>query len=125
MKFKNDFVTNSSSVSFIGWGIKIGKYFPSKTWRKIYDLAKQDPFYKDSTFEKFMFNNFIYHTHNCLTGTDLECMFNCKTDEHYIGYNGYRKGSDLEVQELIDNLKKIGFDDEDMKIVFIDEEWYG
>ncbi len=40
MKIKFGFVTNSSSTSFVGYGIKL-KNVPERLWHFLYDYAKE------------------------------------------------------------------------------------
>ena len=67
-----------SSVSFIGWGIKLEGEFPEKTWRKLYNLAiKNKEISKSMSFERFVFGGSMMNSiHESIDGTDLICYLN-------------------------------------------------
>ena len=128
MKFKNCFVTNSSSVSFIGWGIKIKEYFPAKTWKKIYELvAKSDCYYKNRPFECFILDgHFDDSIYGSIEGTDLTCHLDGDKNIYYVGLEDFQsEEKEKTIQKLKDELKRIGFEDKDMeKIEYINEMWH-
>jgi len=56
MKIKHDFVTNSSSTSYIGWGIEVYKNDMRNNevlLKKLFDNYKSSRYFKNITFEEF------------------------------------------------------------------------
>lgn len=141
MKVKFDYVTNSSSTSFTGYGIKI-EYVPESLWHPIYDYFKKSD-KLNTSFEEFIFHGNLNETFDeFMSEHGLVVRFCCETDELFIGL--YAKGQyDCETGkyiyedcsgdiEIIKNIFELMFKETHAvnfkefcdKIEFIDKEWY-
>jgi len=145
MKIKFDFVTNSSSTSFTGYGIKI-KYVPESLWHPIYDYFKKSDRYhnmrKIECFEEFVLSTINEIFYDFIEDHKLIARYCCETEEIFIGL--YARGqyncrtgeyiyedcsSDINIiKEIFELMFKetnaVDFKEFCNKIEYIDKEWY-
>lgn len=61
MRIKFDYVTNSSSTSFTGYGIKL-KVIPERLWHPVYEYYKKSDRFDDKCFEEFILEGYLNET---------------------------------------------------------------
>ncbi len=92
MKIKLDYITNSSSVSFCGWGIRL-KFVPERLWHFLYDYAtkhnNKNKYYieKSQSFEEFIISGQVTGVFQDFISDycHLKIRYCCESDELFIG----------------------------------------
>lgn len=138
MKFKKDFITNSSSTSFVGWGISLNdsdlrneKEFLEIAFKKYKDINIEDT--QTFTFDEFMDedngevireaidNLFPYNKERL-----LECSYGPNGDDFMIAGPVSRLKDDQTLGEykkqIIEELNKVGL--HVSGVSYIEESWY-
>jgi hypothetical protein len=147
MKIKFDYVTNSSSTSFTGYGIKL-KFVPERLWHLLYDYAKNNKEHnyhmiESDSFEEFVLGGpMIEVFQDFLNDYHLDIRYCSESNEWFIGLYSHetydaRTGKRIveKHDEDIEKIKSIfkslfletaivDFSEFNNKIEFIDEEWY-
>ena len=133
MKRKADFITNSSSTSFVCWGLNKELYNlkkDEKLMERIYDFYTKNS--KDK--EILSFEDFIdpdnYEFMECVAElTSLKDYSTGQEGEYFmIGTHPEKMKEDQTLKqfkdEIISSLNKIGFELTEKDIEFISESWY-
>jgi len=147
MKIKFDYVTNSSSTSFTGYGIKL-KNIPERLWHLLYNYAKahnEENNYdmEDMNFEEFVLNgriggvfqDFIEDFNLNIKYCQEESVFfiGIKERGHYdVKIKKYIYDESTRNPEKVKEIFKVLFSETAIvdfnemieKIEFIDKEWY-
>jgi len=142
MKIKFDYVTNSSSTSFTGYGIKL-KFVPERLWHLLYNYAKNNKEHNYPTFEEFVlggpmieaFQDFLNDNHLGIQYCDEsnEWFIGLYSHETYDAKTGKRvvEKHDEDIEKIKSIFKSlflettiVDFSEFNNKIEFIDEEWY-
>lgn len=147
MKIKFDYVTNSSSTSFTGYGI-ILKIIPERLWHFLYDYAikhdKENNYYmEDTQFEEFVLGGKMINVfQDFISDCGLSVRYCDESDEYFIGIYSRDTYDAMTGERIVykndkdpDKLKEIfkslfletaivDFNEMIEKIEFIDKEWY-
>jgi hypothetical protein len=137
MKFKKDFITNSSSTSFVGWGISL-EIDEIKNEKELLELAYKE--YKNSymtdddtyNFEKFMDENEEENFRDAIDGlfpykkSLLQISFGPNGDDIMIAgpVSGLKDDQTLRdyKKQIIEELGKVGI--RVSAVSYIEESWY-
>jgi len=132
MRLKTSFVTNSSSVSFCGWGIEISTSFenlPEKFQQRIYQEFIKHDNSEGISFEEFQVEADEWFWEDYLDNIfeDLKISIRSNSDYGviYISRHPNDVSKDKTINEIIDELQKI-FNDFGLenKVSFISASWY-
>jgi len=149
MKKKSDFVTNSSSCSFVAWGIGIDtEELKEKYGRNIFDIYKRK---QDKTkhkkamkqgafmvvpsdeakekleieYDEFLNDDFVWEVEKCLDGLEIQNM--PYEDQVMIGKSPFSIKEDQSLkefkQEICEKFKLIGMDIKPDELGQIEECW--
>lgn len=133
MVIKTDFVTNSSSVCFCGWGITLDlplSNLPEKTKIAAYEHIKAKDSYMmnvNFTYEYFINNidEYEWEVYGFLGKYNLSIESRWSCDEVYIGVTPENMPDDKTVGEIkaeaMKNLKDLGFNT--ITFGYIEEAW--
>ncbi len=143
MKEKLDFVTNSSSCSFVAWGITSDvEEFKEKYGKKLFELhrKKQDekaqkngammPVIQSTEdiqkeYEEFLSDDFTWSVEKVLNGFEVAQIY--YDDAIMIGKSPFSIGENQTneeyKQEICDGLNKIGMDIKPSELDAIEESW--
>ena len=149
MKKKLDFITNSSSASFVAWGISIDvDELKEKYGRKLFEIYKQKQSEKNKIkhdkamnqgafmtvpskedeepkYEDFLEDDFTWSVEECLDGLDTRQM--PYEDEMMIGKSPFSIKEDQSLkefkQEISEKFKTAGMDIKPDQLYQIEECW--
>jgi hypothetical protein len=134
LKTKNDFITNSSSTCFCGWGVSLDSAlsnFPDEFKKIIFESLKRQENNKDDdefTYEYFLENteDFIWDFHKFLKKYNITMEGHWTCDEIYIGIKPEDIPEDKTIRQVKDETKQklaeLGFDVSNFD--YIEESWY-
>lgn len=132
MKIKTSFVTNSSSVSFCGWGIEFRGSF-EKLPEKIQEMVYQEFIKHDHSdgvsFEEFKADAEEWYWEDYLDDVfekfKLDVRVRSDDDMIYISLHPNNAPKDKTIDEIISEIQKtindLGFN---QKVTFISTSWY-
>ncbi len=134
MKLKLNFVTNSSSTCFCGWGVSLDSVIfnlPDKFKKIIFESLKQQENNKDDdefTYEYFLKNteDFDWDFRTFLKKYNITMDVRWTCDEVYIGIKPENIPEDKTIRQVKDEtkqkLEEFGFDISNFR--YIEEAWY-
>lgn len=132
MKIKMGFVTNSSSTSFIAWGMQYETSELKELFGELlYEKAKESGECEYNTLEKFLdnYNDIEYEVQNLCEKVGLDCRSWYDADMTYIGISPFNMKSNQTLDEykigIIEKFNKLGITDIDKdSLIQIEECWY-
>lgn len=133
MKIKHDYVTNSSTTCFCGWGIQLGyfiNYLPEKIKREMYDDyvgCQKRQNYEELSYEDFLEDDdveIIDFLYRFVSKENLSIESYYDADIILIGTTAGDAPKNKTINEIIEDtqtkLDELGFD---QKVEYIEEAW--